>query len=234
MEHRTPGRRRSPEPLRIALVLAACAPLLAAPGAAGAARRCEDPSGRVLFTDQECPPGTRLVKELEQPIQKVTPSSESPARQPERAADVSDAAVHPRPSGPPPADPVPRAARGVLGARFARARGDLSSLKLYSSGHRAETGEWPRGPEDVGLDPKSFDTLDIVEVGYRPDGGIVGYLDPVFGHGRWIWLQPRSALGGAGITWACVTNVEQETLPPGAYGDCEPAETPPEAEAAPE
>lgn len=111
-------------------------------------------------------------------------------------------------------------AKAVLAARFSRALADLSALKIYSMSYMAESGEWPREPEQMGLDSETFDTDDIVEVGYRKDGGIVAYLTPAFGHGKWLWMQPRSALGGANVSWQCRTNVEKQALLPGAYGTC--------------
>ena len=216
-----PGRQLA---LTASVALAAlCGP----PLPATTVLKCVDAEGKLLFTDATCPPGTRSWKEVDAEIQRpgrAEPAPEASHPRPATALPPSPPPkpeTHPRaPRTDPPAN-VPMIAKATMGARFTRALADLSTLKTYSLMHMAERGQWPTRAEDMGLDSGSFHTDDIVEVGLRQDGGIVAYLVPTFGHERWIWLQPRAALGGANVTWACRTNLEKQSLIPGAYGTCE-------------
>ena len=180
-------------------------------------QKCRSRTGEVLFTSGGCPEGHLLVR------QHVIESAE-PELEAELDAEASlDLDALPPPAAKPPPEEMPgMMARAVVAARFARALSELSTLKTYAMMHMVETGEWPRGPEDLGLDPDTFDTEDISSIEFGRDGAIIANLRPDFGSERKIWLRPVSSLGGATTRWQCETNVQIGTVLPALGVSCEP------------
>lgn len=208
-------------PVWIALVVGLASAPLQVAGAAG--RKCIAEDGRILFTDQDCPAGTRIGKTGDGSVIQIQPrpGPRPDARDPHPRPAPAESEATPQSAADSLLRAVPLVGQVILASRFARALADLSNLKIHSMAYMAETGEWPTEPAQLGLDTATLHTADIVEIGYRRDGGIVAYLAPVFGHARWLWMQPHDALGGASIAWQCRTNVETGTLLASAFGGCE-------------
>ncbi|NNL64794.1 MAG: hypothetical protein HKP30_00995, partial [Myxococcales bacterium] len=135
------------------------------PLAAAAASTCVAEDGRILFTDQDCPPGTRPGKtgggnliQTKRPRARQAEHPRPPSSEPDATPpSMTDSVLH----------AIPLVGRAILASRFARALADLSSLKVHSMAYMAEMGEWPTKPEQLGLDAATFHTADIVEIGYR-------------------------------------------------------------------
>lgn len=191
--------------------LAVCivASSLVAPAAwADAILKCQSPAGEVLYSTETCPDGWALAKE------HVIGAQGEPG-------GVPGATEAPPPASPIPAQPPTVLNRAALAARFARALGELSSLKMLSLSYMAQTGEWPTDPVELGLDPSSLHSQDIASLDLAREGGFVAHLRPAFGVERKIWLSPAASLGGATLSWRCRTNVPLSALLPSAMGGCE-------------
>ena len=175
---------------------------------ADAILKCRSPEGEVLFSSETCPDGWALAKE------HVIGTQGEPGEMPE-AADA------PPPASPLPSQPPTVLNRAALAARFARALGELSSLKMLSMSYMAQTGQWPTDPVELGLDPASLHSQDIASLDLAREGGFVAHLRPAFGVERKIWLSPQASLGGATLSRRCRTNVPLSSLLLSAMGGCE-------------
>ena len=182
---------------------------------AASIQKCQSKAGEVLFTSVDCPEGYQLVRQ--HAVEDPPPAPDAAGA--EEAIDLD--ALPPQAERPPPEEPPGLIQRAMLAARFTRALSELSTLKTYSMMHLAETGEWPRGPADLGLDPQTFDTEDIAAIDFAPDGAIIAHLRADFGSERRIWLRPEASLGGATTRWVCETNVRIGQVLPGMGVSCD-------------
>jgi hypothetical protein len=199
---------------RVLLALLLASGLVASSAHADAIRKCRSRSGQVLFTSDACPKGFALIQE-----HQIAPPPAPDA--PEAATDATGrVAPAPQAREAPPQETPGVIARAMLAARFGRALSELSTLKTYSMMYQAETGSWPRSPEDLGLDRGTFHTEDIERIDFEPTGAIVATLRPSFGRDRRIWLRPSPTLGGASLRWKCETNLEFGPLLPGLAVSC--------------
>ena len=93
---------------------------------------------------------------------------------------------------------------------FARVLGDTSILKTSISEFYANQGEWPKTLNDLGfskVDVIDHEYVSDVEIDY--DGAIVLELAAgQFEDNAMLSLRPKVSMGGAKISWKCLTNLD--------------------------
>ena len=190
---------------------------------AASIQTCERANGDLFFTDTSCPAGSRLVK------REVTPNRPEPSRSPAREEPSEGSSVSAIPAAAPPPDPnealPPASQRIILRTQLGRAVSELATLKMHSLMHFSQFGDWPRTPEDLGLDPETLHTEDISAVSFLANGTIAAELRERFGTDKHLWLVPSETLGGASMGWQCRTDLSARVYGKALTSLCQPLET---------